>query len=96
MSSYGLQVRVPDAVRGRILAGDTALVTMMIAVSTLSSGIVADHIGARDTLALYAGIAVITGMVYLFLTRGIRRGLREEAAAQSTTALTAAERLAAR
>jgi MFS family permease len=96
MSSYGLQVRVPDAVRGRILAGDTALVTMMIAVSTLSSGVVADHIGARATLALYAGIAVLTGTVYLLVTRGIRRGLREEVAAQSTTELTAAERLAAR
>lgn len=82
LSTYGLQRRAPDAVRGRILAGDFALVTLVIAVSNLAAGALADVLGARATIAAFAILALLASAVYLHATRRIRAQLYiEEAAA---------------
>ena len=39
LSSYGLQLRSPDAVRGRVLAGDFAIVTLMLSITSAASGL---------------------------------------------------------
>ena len=43
MSTYGLQVRAPDEIRGRILAADFAFVTLILSVTTTAAGGLASH-----------------------------------------------------
>jgi predicted MFS family arabinose efflux permease len=73
LSTYGLQVLVPDHVRGRIFGFDYMLVTLSLAVSALVASVVADHIGAPITVTILGGVALIWAMVWLVLTRGVRR-----------------------
>ena len=78
LSSYGLQMRSPDAVRGRVIAGDFAIVTLMLSVSSAASGLVADAIGVRLTIAIFAIAAALASIAYLVLTKSIRERLRIE------------------
>ncbi|NDH92033.1 MAG: MFS transporter, partial [Actinobacteria bacterium] len=47
LSTYGLQVRAPDEMRGRVLAGDFALITLSLALSSVAAGLVSEQVGAR-------------------------------------------------
>ena len=86
LSTYGLQRRAPDHVRGRILAGDYAIVTLIITVSNLAAGALAALIGPRVAIATFAAISLAAGVLYLTLTRSLRANLaREEAGALATT-----------
>lgn len=78
LSSYGLQLRAPDEVRGRVLAGDFAIVTLMLSITSATSGIVSDAVGVRATIMIFALAAAAAGCVYLILTSKIRRRLRSE------------------
>ena len=78
LSSYGLQIRSPDAVRGRVLAGDFAIVTLMLSLSSAASGLLADAVGVRVTIAVFAITAAIASISYLVLTKPIRESLRTE------------------
>jgi predicted MFS family arabinose efflux permease len=73
LSTYGLQVLVPDHVRGRIFGFDYMLVTLSLALSAVVASAVADHIGAPITVTILGGVALIWAMVWLVLTRGVRR-----------------------
>jgi predicted MFS family arabinose efflux permease len=73
LSTYGLQVLVPDHIRGRIFGFDYMLVTLSLAVSAVVASAVADHIGAPITVTILGGVALIWAMVWLVLTRGVRR-----------------------
>lgn len=75
LSTYGLQVRAPDEMRGRVLAGDFALITLSLALSSIAAGIVSEQVGARATVAIFGVIAALSSLVYLSLTRNIRRTL---------------------
>ncbi|MCU0261426.1 MAG: MFS transporter [Ilumatobacteraceae bacterium] len=75
LSTYGLQVRSPDAVRGRILAGDFGLVTLVITISNVAAGLLADAIGSRPTIALFAALTIAAAAGYLAATSSIRRRL---------------------
>lgn len=72
LSTYGLQVRAPDDMRGRVLAGDFALITLTLAVSSVAAGIVSEQIGARATVAVFGAIAAASSLVYLALTSKLR------------------------
>ena len=72
LSTYGLQVRAPDDMRGRVLAGDFALITLTLAVSSVAAGIVSEQIGARGTVAVFGAIAAGSSLVYLALTSKLR------------------------
>ncbi len=48
LSTYGLQVLVPDHIRGRIFGFDYMLITLSLSVSALIASAVADQIGAPD------------------------------------------------
>ncbi len=78
LSSYGLQIRSPDAVRGRVLAGDFAIVTLMLSLSSAASGLLADAVGVRVTIAVFAITAAIASISYLVLTKPMRESLRIE------------------
>jgi MFS family permease len=72
LSTYGLQRRAPDHILGRILAGDFGMVTLIITVSNLAAGTLADAVGARWAIAAFAVLSLIAGTTYLVLTAGLR------------------------
>jgi MFS family permease len=87
MSTYGLQVRAPDEIRGRILAGDFAIVTLVLSVSGLAAGIIADSTdNRRATMVGFSLVAAAAALVNLTLTRRLRARLREEARASAQSA----------
>ena len=80
LSTYGLQVRCPDEMRGRVLAGDFALITLSLGLSSLLAGVVSEYIGARGTIAVFALIAICSSIIYLLATRNVRANLKLNAA----------------
>lgn len=87
LSTYGLQRRARDAIRGRILAGDFGIVTLIITLSNLAAGALAGVVGARVAIAVFAGIALVAAGSYLFLTRGLRARLAAEEAGEGLDTL---------
>jgi predicted MFS family arabinose efflux permease len=79
LSTYGLQVRAPDEMRGRVLAGDFALITLSLALSSVAAGVVSEQVGARATVAIFGALAAATSLAYLLLTRRVRAELRSVA-----------------
>jgi MFS family permease len=79
LSTYGLQVRAPDHVRGRILAGDFGMVTLIITLSNLMAGLLADAVGPRPTTAVFALLCIAAAAGYLVVTRPVRLRLEREA-----------------
>jgi len=73
LSTYGLQVLVPDHVRGRIFGFDYMLVTLSLALSAVVASAVADHIGAPMTVSILGGVALIWAVVWFSLSRGVRK-----------------------
>ena len=73
LSTVGLQRETPDALRGRIFAGDFALVTLTLALSSFVSGAASQHFGPKPVTLALAGLSLAWGAVYLLATRGIRR-----------------------
>ena len=82
LSTYGLQRRAPDHVRGRILAGDFGMVTLIITISNLAAGALAAVTGARVAIAVFATVGLAAGMLYLALTRSLRARLAQDEAAE--------------
>lgn len=72
LSNIGLQIAVPDELRGRIFAADFALVTLSMSASMLLSGWGASHFGARPVTLVLAAIAALWGFAYLGLTQAVR------------------------
>lgn len=83
LSTYGLQRRADDAVRGRIMAGDFALATLIISLSNLAAGKLADAAGVRTAIATFAMLNLLGATLYLVATRRQRALLR---AAESAAA----------
>ena len=83
LSSYALQVIVPDNIRGRILAFDQGLISLTIAASATVAGWVADVVDVRLVMLGLAGVAGAYALIWTVATAGIRRSLRAEAEAAS-------------
>jgi predicted MFS family arabinose efflux permease len=73
LSTYGLQVLVPDRIRGRIFGFDYMLVTLSLSLSAMAAAAAADAIGARDTVMIMGGVAVGWAAVWFALSRRVRR-----------------------
>lgn len=73
LSTYGLQAAVPDYIRGRVFAADFALVTVSMSLSLMVSGLLAEVAGPRLPTLVLAGVGGLWGVVYLTLTRSLRR-----------------------
>ncbi len=78
LSTYGLQVSAPDAIRGRIMAGDFAIVTLVMGISSLLAGVTSEAVGVQWTLTIFACAAGVASMVYIALTRPIVHRLELE------------------
>jgi MFS family permease len=74
LSTIGLQMATPDALRGRIFAADFAFVTLTTSVSFLVAGTLSSALGPRPVLAGFSVVAVSWALAYLSVTRSVRRG----------------------
>ena len=86
LSTYGLQRRAPDHIRGRILAGDFGIVSLIITLWDLSAGALAGAIGVRPTIAAFALLGPASGAVHLIATRGLRARLGADTGAALASA----------
>jgi MFS family permease len=83
LSSYGLQVIVPDRIRGRIFAFDEGFITLTLAISAVAAGRMADYVDVRIVMLGLAGVMMAYTAGWTFVTRKVRRSLpraRREAA----------------
>jgi MFS family permease len=78
LSTLGLQMKAPDHVRGRVMAGDMAMVNTMIGFTSILAGLTSQFIGVRPAIIIFAAAAAVASVVYLFATAGIIRRLRNE------------------
>jgi predicted MFS family arabinose efflux permease len=72
LSTYGLQVLVPDHIRGRIFGFDYMLITLSLSVSAVIASAVADVIGARVTVTILGGVALAWAVAWFVLSREVR------------------------
>lgn len=72
VSTYGLQRRVPDRVRGRIFSADFMLVTLVIALNQLLAGVLSETVGTRVLIAAFGAASVGYALVWLAATRSLR------------------------
>ncbi len=73
LSGFALQRSTPDALRGRVLSIDFALVTLATAISQLVAGALASVVGPTETLYVMVAIVALTGGLWLAWTRPLRR-----------------------
>jgi MFS family permease len=73
LSSYGLQRVVPDRIRGRVFAFDSALITLTLTGSALITGWTATTFGARPTAIVLGLVAVAWAGIWALLTTDVRR-----------------------
>lgn len=76
LSTMGLQMESPDELRGRIIAGDFALVTLMLGVTSTLAGVVSEAIGVRPTVVVFSMLAAAASCTYLAATARLRQRLR--------------------
>jgi MFS family permease len=72
LSTYGLQLRTPDAILGRVMAGDFAIVTLVLGLTSLGAGVLSEAFGVQWALTVFCAIAVVAGATYLTATRRLR------------------------
>ncbi len=78
LSTYGLQMRTPDRLRGRVLAGDMALVTLMLGMSSVVAGILSEFFAVRTAMAMMGILAGVAATLNMVLTSAMRQRLRSE------------------
>jgi MFS family permease len=76
LSTLGLQMEAPDELRGRVIAGDFALVTLMLSLTSIAAGLVSESIGVRSTIVMFSCLAACAAITYLASTRSLRQRLR--------------------
>lgn len=73
LSTYGLQVLVPDRLRGRIFGFDYAFIGLSLGLSSLAASWFADRVGPRPAAFVLGGIALGWAVVWWMATRRVRR-----------------------
>jgi MFS family permease len=73
LSTLGLQQRLNDEFRGRVLAADFALVTSMLSISFLVYGALGEWLGPRPVMAIVGCLAIASGTTYVFATQRLMR-----------------------
>jgi MFS family permease len=79
LSSYALQVIVPDHIRGRIFAFDEGFITLTLAVSATLAGWISDFVDVRIVMFGLSGVTLTYTVLWTLATRGIRRSVRQDA-----------------
>src|SRR5207249_3566408 len=77
LSSYGLQVIVPDRIRGRIFAFDEGLITLTLAISATIAGWISDVVDVRIVMLGLSGVTLAYSVIWTWATRGVRRSLSQ-------------------
>jgi predicted MFS family arabinose efflux permease len=72
LSTYGLQVLVPDRIRGRVFSFDFALVTLSITLSNLLAGWAAEAFGPRPAMGGFAAVGLLFAVAWSWATRRLR------------------------
>ncbi len=80
LTTYGLQLLTPDALRGRIFAADFSLVTLSMSVSLLLGGLLSGIVGPGVVIAIIATVSLLWGIGFLVVTRSLRAEAEAEAA----------------
>lgn len=78
VSTLGLQLRCPDEVRGRIMAADYAVATLVLALAGLGAGALAEFASVRLSLFVFALASTVAAVIYLAMTQRLRRMLAAE------------------
>ncbi|MDX2093955.1 MAG: MFS transporter [Kofleriaceae bacterium] len=65
MSTYGLQIATPDALRGRVLSFDYGLATLAIGTSSIVAGLLADAFGADVATWALVAVGAVYGITWL-------------------------------
>jgi MFS family permease len=78
LSTYGLQVRTPDTIRGRVMAGDFAIVTLVMSISSLMAGVSSEAVGVQWTITIFALAAGLSSAIYIAVTKPIVERLTSE------------------
>jgi len=73
LSTFGLQVLVPDHIRGRVFAVDFAMITLSLAISSVIASVIADSSGPRTAALAVGAMAVVWAIAWSVLTRSTRR-----------------------
>jgi MFS family permease len=73
LSTYGLQLIVPDRIRGRVLAFDDGLITFTLAVSSLLAGWAAEYVGVRTVMVGLAAVEFAFAIAWTIATRKAAR-----------------------
>jgi MFS family permease len=85
MSSYALQLVVPDHLRGRVFSTDQMIVSLSISVSVLAAGALVDAFDPRVAMAVCGGLTLCYGVVWYAVARRIERTAATAVAAQPAT-----------
>lgn len=83
LSSYGLQVRAPDNIRGRVLSADYAIATLTMGVSSIVAGVLSEFLPIRVSIAILGLTSGIAATAYLISTAKLRARLRSDLRLQS-------------
>jgi MFS family permease len=85
MSSYALQLAVPDHLRGRVFSTDQMIVSLSISVSVLVAGVLVDAFDPRVAIAVSGGLTLVYGLVWYAVTRRITGAEPTTVAAEPAT-----------
>lgn len=69
LSTLGLQRSTPDAIRGRVFSVDYGLVTLVIALSTLLAGLLADLVPPQAAVWVMASLVAASGLAWYAYAR---------------------------
>lgn len=74
MSNFALQVEVPDALRGRVMATDLMIATLAVSASVLVIGALVDHVDTRPLIAACGAVTLLYAIGWRLTTRRLMRG----------------------
>jgi len=79
LSSYGLQLIVPDRIRGRIFAFDEGFITLTLATSATIAGWISDVVDVRWVMLGLSGVTLTYSVIWTWATRNVRRSIQLKA-----------------
>jgi MFS family permease len=78
LSSYGLQVAVPDRLRGRVFSVDLTLATLGVTLSQLLAGVLSDVVPVRPLASGFGAVTLAYAGVWAWATRRVRHAVRAQ------------------
>ncbi len=89
MSTYALQLEVPDGIRGRVLALDMMITTFAVSISLLTISALESHVSVRVLVACCGSVTLLYAIVWRLTTLRLRSpGTDHELPGGATEALT--------